>query len=180
MSRMGLSQIINDFFMALGIELPGWTGIAVALGVFVLFFPLFLRNARTTRARKMMKKAGHASGQERDDLELKAIQLVKNNPYGLLALADLAHQMKRYTLAISLLDQLPNKPKLRREARRIRSKMEPRGELTADSAASAVRNLMDEGMNLAAVERLDNALERWPNSRALLNLKQELLSLEQN
>ncbi len=174
MSRAGLSQIINDFFLALGFELPAWSGIFLALIVFMLFLPWFIRNARTSRARKLFKKSVYLSGDDREQAQNSAIELVRNNPQGLLSLAELAHQMRLFTLSNQLLDKISHKPKLKREIRLLRQKMEPRGELTPESAAVAVRNLRKEGLEAAANERLVRAIKRWPDSMELQELSRSI------
>ena len=176
---MGISQIVNDLALSLGIELPPWSGAAAALLIFAFCFPIFLRNARAARAKKMLKRSDLSSGAEREVFEKKAIDLVGTNPHGLLTLADTAQKLNRYTLANELLNRLPKTKKLNREARRLRNKMTPRGELTIDSAAFAIENLLQEGLYDAANDRLDKALLRWPNERLLLDLKSKIASLQQ-
>ena len=98
--------------LSLGIELPPWSGAAAALLIFAFCFPIFLRNARAARAKKMLKRSDLSSGAEREVFEKKAIDLVGTNPHGLLTLADTAQKLNRYTLANELLNRLPKTKKL--------------------------------------------------------------------
>ena len=116
MSNMGISQIINDIALSIGVTLPPWSGAVFAGVVFVLCFPIFLRNARAARARKMLKRSDLCSGEERDRLEQKALNLAASSPHGLLSLADTAHKLKRYSLSMEILIcQIPKSSTVRRD-----------------------------------------------------------------
>ena len=171
MSRGSLSQVINDFLQALGLDLPWWSGLAMVLAIFIVFLPQFIQTARSQRARKLLKQAGYEDPELRRKNEQKAILLVKNNPQGLLALAEEALRNKNYDQADRILRLVPQKKKkYRYEIRRLRKKMAPRGELTPLSAASAIKSLIESGLFESADERLRKALLRWPAAKELHEL----------
>ena len=124
MNRGGISQTINEFMQALGVELPPWAGLAFVVIVVILFFPTFVKNARTQRARKIWKSSFFENIDRRQALQEEALALVENNVDGLFSLVELALQASQLQLAERTLARIPNQRKHRREIRRYEFKIE--------------------------------------------------------
>ena len=123
--RGGISQVINDLMISLGIELPSWAGIILIIGILLFFYPSLLNNAKTKQARVLWKDSFFASVEERKRLQEKALLLVQGNESGLLGLVELAIQSSQLTLADQTLDAIEKEhPKLSREIRRLRFRIE--------------------------------------------------------
>ncbi len=123
MNRGGISQTINEFMQALGVELPPWAGLAFVLVIVILFFPTFIKNARTQRARKIWKSSFFENIDRRHALQEEALSLVENNVDGIFSLVELAVQASQLQLAERTLERVPNKKKNRREIRRYEFKI---------------------------------------------------------
>ena len=123
MNRGGISQTINEFMQALGIELPPWAGIAFVLIIVTLFLPTFIKNARTQRARKIWKSSFFENIDRRHALQAEALSLVENNVDGMFSLVELALQASQLQLAERTLARVPNQKKNRREIRRYEFKI---------------------------------------------------------
>ncbi|MFT4979840.1 MAG: hypothetical protein ACI8S6_005752 [Myxococcota bacterium] len=167
----GITQSITSLLLALGIELPPWGMPAAALVLMVLLLPWILKNMKTSRARKLLKRATMESGAARDAMEQEALSLVSDNPTGLLAFADECVRRGRYGLARAALGRLPEgDTKLERERRRLLTQMAPLEPATAEAAAAAIERFLSEGLVEEAERRLQRAQRRWPEDASLVGL----------
>ena len=123
--RGGISQVINDLMISLGIELPSWAGVVLIGVVLLFFFPSFLHNAKIKQARVLWKDSFFAPMEERTRLQQEALALVHGNESGLLGLVELAIQSSQLKLAEQTLQQMEKEhPKLSREIRRLRFRID--------------------------------------------------------
>ena len=123
--RGGISQVINDFMLSLGIELPSWAGVVLIVGLLLLFFPSFSKNAKIKQARILWKSSFFASLEERNRLQEEALTLVENNESGLLGLVEMAIQSSQLKLAEETLSRIEmQKSPPTREIRRLRFRIE--------------------------------------------------------
>ena len=123
--RGGISQVINDFLLSMGIELPPWAGAVFIILILLIFFPSFSKNAKIKQARILWKSSFFASIEERTRLQDEAFALVQNNPSGLLGLVELAIQSSQLRLAEETLKKLEeNEDISSREIRRLRFHIE--------------------------------------------------------
>jgi hypothetical protein len=123
--RGGISQVINDFMLSLGIELPSWAGGVLILGLLLLFFPSFSKNAKIKQARILWKSSFFASIDERMSLQEEALRLVEKNESGLLGLVELAIQSSQLKLAEETLSRIEIQSSTsNREIRRLRFRIE--------------------------------------------------------
>ena len=123
--RGGISQVINDFLLSMGIELPSWAGAVFIILILLIFFPSFSKNAKIKQARILWKSSFFASIEERTRLQDEAFALVQNNPSGLLGLVELAIQSSQLRLAEETLNKLvENEDISSREIRRLRFHIE--------------------------------------------------------
>ena len=89
----GILDALVELLSALGIELRPWTLSVVALAVMAALLPFILKNLRTGRARKLLKRSRLLGGRERLALESEALDSVGDHPMGLVAIAEEALRM---------------------------------------------------------------------------------------
>ena len=123
--RGGISQVINDFLLSMGVELPSWAGAVFILLLLLIFFPSFSKNAKIKQARILWKSSFYASIEERRRLQNEAFEMVQNNPSGALGLVELAIQSSQLQLAEETLQRLEGETEIpSREIRRLRFRIE--------------------------------------------------------
>jgi len=123
--RGGISQVINDLLLSMGIELPSWAGAVFIVVILLLFFPSFSKNAKIKQARILWKSSFFASIDERTRLQKEAFILVRNNPSGILGLVELAIQSSQLRLAEETLQKIEGDTDISsREVRRLRFRIE--------------------------------------------------------
>ena len=106
-TRGGLGGLLDTIFNVLGVRLQPWMAPVVVVVLALLLLPFIYRNQSTAKARRVMTRAcSTSSSVERDKLEAEAKTLVAGNPDGLAAVADMALQRGRRTLARALVDEL--------------------------------------------------------------------------
>lgn len=166
----GMTQAITDILLLLGIELPPWGMPVAALVVMILLLPWILKNMKTSKARKLLKMAALESGRTRQEMESEALELVSDNPVGLLAFADECVRRGRYSLARDALERVPRDPRYARERRKVEAQMAPKEPATAEAAAAAIERFLSEGLREEAASRLQKARARWPDHASLVGL----------
>ena len=167
----GILQAITDLLGALGIELAPWMGPVFAVTVMIILLPWILKNMKTSSARKMLKRASLEGGAKRLEMEQKAIDMVADNPEGLMALAEECRRRGRYGVARQALSKIPEGDVARRrQRRRMLVEMAPRQPETPEAAALVVERLRGEGLADEASARLTKAMRRWPESPDLVAL----------
>lgn len=167
----GILQAITDLLGALGIELAPWMGPVFAVTVMIILLPWILKNMKTSSARKLLKKASLEGGEKRLEMEQKAIEMVADNPEGLMALAEECMRRGRYGVARQALSRIPeDDTQRRRQRRRMLLEMAPRQPETPEAAALVVERLRGEGLAEEASARLSKAMRRWPENPALVVL----------
>lgn len=157
-----------------GVELPEWGGLALGIVMGLLFLPFFLKNHKSSKARKILKKSSLEAYEDRRSHEQEAISLVAHNPNGLVALCDEAMLQGRYVLAKEILMSLPQDVKWQKERRKRLQKMNPSQDLDPTSAYLSIERFWEEGMTEMAVDKLKVALHKWPRDKNLNDLKHKM------
>ena len=165
--------MIGDILSIMGIQLPPWGGLVMALVVAVVFIPFFVRSHRASLSRKKLKLSKFEDRDNRVRMEKEAVDMIRGNPDALIALAEEGMRLGRYGFVRSVLALLPHHRKYSRIVKQLNQKMAPREDLTPDSAVLAIERLQSEGMADAARERLRRALLRWPKDPQLRVLEQK-------
>lgn len=170
----GITEALGQLLGAAGLELSPWTLPSLMLIVMGVLLPRLLRNMNTSQARKYLRRSRIAEGEERAELEAKALGLVDENPAGLLAVAEEALRINRKALArdaLGRLRQLETIPKpVRREARRVQLELEGDalgGASTPEAFLIHVEKLVENGMLEEARRKLGHARRRWPSAQAV-------------
>ena len=122
--RGGISQTINDLFQSLGISLPNWAGIVIIVVVLILFYPFFVKNARTQKARIIWKGSFFEPKDKRMLQQKEAMALVEGNISGQLSLVELALHNNQLQLAEDTLRTIRPARKHKKEIRRLLFRIE--------------------------------------------------------
>ena len=122
--RGGISQTINEFFQSIGIDLPSWAGVVIIILILMCFFPVFVKNARTQKARLLWKSSFYEPKEKRENLQQEALQLVENNPSGVFSLIELAIHNGHLQIAEETLRDIPVSKKNRKEIRRLQFRIQ--------------------------------------------------------
>jgi len=164
----GILDSIVSILEAMGISLPPWAGPVIALSLMALLLPLILRNFKITRARKILQRSRVFQPKEQSAAGQEALDLVRNIPMGLVAVADEALRQERGLLAREAVRCLVDSGRARDHARRLVRVLEEEGSPGSPAElALLVERLAQEGMLEAAGARLQRGLERWPRDEGL-------------
>jgi len=169
----GLTQAIGEILSIFGITLPPWAAPAFMLCVAILLLPWILRNMRTSRARKLLKRSIMESAEVRQSMEERALTIVDGNAPGLLAVAEESVRRGRFELAKKALTRIPDN-KLKRQRWQLMLEMQPRDPATPDAAVLVIQRLLEAEMVKEARERTERFLRRWPNDTELQAVQKQL------
>lgn len=151
----------------LGIPWEPWMAQVLVFGGAILMLPFFLRNIKIGQARNKLKRSNSIYGPERREMEVAAIEQVKDIPNALLGLADQAIVMKRYALAEELISHVPRIKKHKLELISIYKKINPETHRNLPSEILAIEQLKANGLHEVAEKRWQEAKRRWPNAEEL-------------
>jgi hypothetical protein len=129
--------------------------------------PFFLRNIKIGQARNKLKRSNSIYGPERREMEVEALEKVKDIPTALLGLADQAIVMKRYELAEEFIAYVPRTKKYKLELISIYKKINPETHRNLPSEILAIEQLKANGLDESAEKRWREAKRRWPNAEEL-------------
>lgn len=171
----GIVQVFQGIADALGFGDKPWGAGVVALALGGLFSPILIRNQRTSRARRILIRAGATTNAaEKTQLEADALAEVKGNALGLVVVADLALQRGRHDLARTALAQLQATGKRPTDAIRIRRLLEGDTPKTVDEAIVRIERLLRMGLGAEARRRWEEARKKWPKDADLAELVKNL------
>lgn len=159
-------EAITSLLAGLGITLPPWGMPAAALVVLLLLSPAIWRNLNTGRARKLLKRASVHEGAERQALEAEALEVVRDSPSGLVAVAEEAQRRGRRTVAEAAVSRLLELEPKSKEARRLQEELSPKLPVSTVEVELMIERLLEAGMAEVARERLAQARARWPRHTA--------------
>jgi hypothetical protein len=146
----------------------------IALLVALPFLPSILRSRKVKRARKLLQRASHEGYQERLRLQEEALELVADQPQGLLAVAEEALRRNMRSVAEEAAQRLGGMEKAREELRALQRKLDDGPVKTPEGVSVVIGQLLDQGQHDAARARLEEARRRWPRSEALDEVEQRL------
>ena len=136
-----------------------------------LLLPFFLKNIRISQARNLLKRSNAVYGEERKNMECDAVTKVRDIPHALLGLADQAISMKRYDLVETIIVELPDTVKMRREIQRLQHRMHPREHFDWVKAELKIENLLEANLVSAAqahFDQLPKDVQQSSDAEALL------------
>lgn len=158
----GITDALVQLLEALGVPIHPWTLPALALVVMGLLSPLILKNLKTGKARKLLKRARILSGAERQRLEAAALDEVGDHPMGLVAVAEEALRLGRKALARDAVARLARTGKARGHLRRLNREIDPDPlPPTVDATVLVIERLLEGGLVDEADRRLGRAHSKF-------------------
>ena len=139
-----------------------------------ILFPFFLKNIRISQARNLLKRSNAIYGEQRKIMEREAVAKVQDIPDALLGLADQAISMKRYDLVETIILDLPDTAKMRREIQRLQHRMHPRDHFDWTKAELKIENLLEANLVGAAQAHFDQLPNNVQGSSKALELQQRI------
>jgi hypothetical protein len=168
----GLANLLKSITTMM--NLPPWAGPLIFFGLVGLSWPFVRVNARTDKARKMIKNASRERLAERERMEADALESVGNHPDGLVAVANQALELGRKDLAGKAVEKLRATGKNLPELRKLERALEPPLPGTPTEACVIIERLISTGMTAEAEARLAQALRKWPLDDDLEALKAKI------
>jgi len=164
MNRSGILDALASLLASVGIELPPWGMPVAALTVAAVLLPFVLRNMKTSKARKLLKRASILDGPRRQEAEAEALTLVHDSGPGLVAVADEALRRGRQAVARRAVERLAELGGQDKELRRLRQEMAPKMPASVTEMVLVVERFLDAGLVDEARVRLGRAERRWPRA----------------
>ncbi|MCB9744748.1 MAG: hypothetical protein H6740_19290 [Alphaproteobacteria bacterium] len=168
-----MTQSLDMVLSAFGLTLEPWMAPLFAVLIAVAAMPFLHTNFKTKQARKRMLKAAHAKHAEREALHAEALALVEGNPVGQLVVAEEALSRGHLSTARAATEMLGRSGKRRDDYRRLMRQLGGEKPSNPETEALAIERLVERGQADEARERLSQALARWPEAEALLDLRIE-------
>ncbi len=153
---------------------PHWAvGLVFFLGLFAVIAQS-IKGGPAARARGMIQRASVQPAPIRTQQERAALELVKDDPNGLLAIAQEAITRDSKATARLALERTLQLNARNAVARRMLAELEGRPTLRLEAELVAIRNLLDEGLDGMAKQRLARAQGLWPDEAGLEELARRL------
>lgn len=169
-----IARVFSQVFSALGVHPPAWA-LPLVFGVIVaLLWPTIQRNQSTGKARGLFRQSLREQGEERERLQREALELIKGNPNGFVAITEEALAKGDKPFAKQALEGLKTTGKMPHKVRRFTIEIEGEKPKIPEAEVLAVTRFLDEGLLGKAALRLAPALEEWPEHPELLDLKARL------
>jgi hypothetical protein len=170
----GLSDLVNSLFVFLPVELA----IAVLLAAALLILPGWIFAIRAKQIKGLIRKRVRASAEERDRLANEALALAAGKGNRLVVLARESLRMGQRELWKRAMDELQLLPAHVAEARELTASISRESQplLHPVEVVMTVQRLLELHMTQAALDRIDEALERFPRDDGLLTAREQVLS----
>lgn len=174
----GIVDVLQGVADVLGFGDKPWGAGVVAIAVAAAFSPVLLRNQRTSRARRILTRAGASTrAAEKAALEAEALAEVRGNPLGIVVVADIAMERGRLALARAALAQLEATGKRTNDVLRLRRALEPDAPKTVDEAIVRVQRLLRMGLRVEARRRWEEAHKKWPYDEEFSKMEDDVPAL---
>jgi hypothetical protein len=165
-----IARVFSDVFSSLGIQPPAWLMPLVIVGIILLLWPLIQKNQITGKARALFRQSLQEEGPDRLALQVQALDLVKENPQGIVGLANEGLLKGDPAFTRLALERLRATGRLGHEVRRLDVALNGEKPRIPEAEVLAVTRFLDEGLREKAKQRLKAALEIWPDHPDLLDL----------
>jgi hypothetical protein len=175
-----LGRTVQQVLQAFGITLPPWLLPVAIVIAFVALSPLIKRNLNTDKARGVFRQSVRITGEEREKLQEQAIDMVKDNPNGLVAMVEEGLTRGQKDFSRKALDRLRATGKMPNKVRVLTRLVEGDRPKIPEAEVLAVRRFLDAGLVVKARERIVPALEEWPDNEDLQQLDHQIADRERN
>lgn len=163
----GLENLLRNLLTDLGLENQPWIGPVLFVVVLTLIWPYLMKTIDTDRGRRRLKGMSDLPLPERQKAQQEALELVGDDPDGLIAVIDESIRQNDKDFAKVGLERLKATGKKRDHVRRIESALQDRNLQLPEQTVIAVERLIESAMYESAKERLTPAIARWPEHEEL-------------
>ena len=168
----GMGAALKGLVSVLG--LPPWVVGLIFAGALLMIFSQLKKGVPAARARGLIVKAAVSESRVRPKLEKEALQIIWDDPGGLLAVAQEALRRDSRGTASAAVERLQQLGAFPDQTRALAEQIEGRPARRLEAEIVAIRNLLDEDLHDMARARLARAREAWPEDEALLELEGRL------
>ncbi len=169
-----MTDLANSVLEMFGLQGNPWILPLGFLALVALFWPMIHKNIDTDAGRKRLRGMSEMPLPERKKAQAEALEIVGDDPDGLLAVADEAARAGEKEFARVVLEKLKATGKKKDHVRRLESLLTDRSLQLPEQSVVAVERMIEAGLLEGARDRLAPALERWPDHPELLALKAKL------
>lgn len=167
---------ITEFLQALFIFLPAWTYPFVVAALLAVFLPVYFNVIRIKQVRSRVKRSVRAPIEQKAAHLRVAFYLARGRPRRLVALADEAIRFKLEPVWKRALAELEATGKMSADLQQLREKVSPERKIPVHplEEVARVQQMLEAGAVERARERLEEALEVFPDDPELLSLVTEV------
>jgi len=163
-----IEEILSDY----GIHVPSWIGLAMAAALIVIFLPNIIKNAKVDKARRDMTRLQDLTPEARDRERERILDMAKDNPVGLVAIADEALRKQQTAIARGAVERLRRTGKRTADLQRLERALDGDKPRHLLKEVIAIEHLLKAGARDAAATRLAAALAIWPEAPELRELRE--------
>ena len=167
-----LKAAIEEILLDYGIHVPPWIGLALAVGLIVVFLPNIIKNAKVDKARRDMLRLQDLSPEERERERQRILDMANDNPVGLVAIADEALRKQQTVIARGAVERLRRTGKRPADLQRLERALDGDKPRHLLKEVIAIEHLLKAGAREAAAARLAAALVIWPEAPELRELRE--------
>lgn len=166
-----MKNFVNSLLELLGLDGQPWIAPVLLIGLFSLAWPYIHKNIDTDAGRRKLRGMSDMPLPERRKAQAEALEIVGEDPDGLIGIADEAIRQNERDYARTVLEKLKSTGKKKDHVRRLEHVLEDRTLQLPEQTVIAVERMLDAGMLNGARERLAPALKRWPDHPELQALQ---------
>lgn len=169
-----LSSLLRMTLEAVGVAPRPWM-VPLAVGLVLFFFgPTILRNIHTGQARREVMRLSLLDADARKARIEAIVELLRDNPVGLVSIADEALRRQQAPLARRAMEELQRRGDRPREVQRLREAIEGPLPRNLELELVTLEQLVASGAHEAARERLRRLERAFPGEPRLAALSQSL------
>ncbi|MCO4746084.1 MAG: hypothetical protein KC912_14910 [Proteobacteria bacterium] len=175
-------RVIPDIIANLRAALPPWAFALVLLAAVALIAPSYFYWLRSKQIKGKFRAYGRAIGHEqRDAVADEMFALAGGRARLVVTIADEAERLGMKALLDRAMGELANSGAAKADVKRLRDKTEREKPPPMHPLEEAVHveRMLDEGLLPGARQRLERALERFPEDAELVDLAERLAIAEQ-
>ncbi len=166
----GILESLGSLLAAAGIDVPPWGFPVLALVVMLVLLPRIIANMETGRARRLVQRSRGVEGDERVQMEAKALEVAGARPMSLVAVAEEAIRIRRTPLAQRAVARLAETGGAELHLKRLKKTLRKDEKVPAGPVAAAlvIERLLEGGAVEEAARRLRRFERKWPEHPDLL------------
>ena len=160
-----------------GMGMPHWVVGLVFFGALSMFISFLMRHAPLGKARGLVRRAALADREERAAMEQEALDMVWDEPEGLLIVGQEAIRRDSQALAKRVIARLEEFGERRADVRKLEDALYGTRHPRLEAELATIQGFLNEELVELARPRLQRALKMWPDEEALEEQQQALWAL---